>query len=318
MASPPVGLLVTRPTPAATLELIIRAEEHGVPAAWSTVGGTNPDAVTLFAAAATHTHQITLGSAIVPIYPRHPLALASQALVLADLAPGRFRLGVGPSHRPTIEGMFGLPFVQPLAYLREYLTVLRQLLWEGQVDLAGEFLTAHATLPAGTTPPCTPLLISALRAHAFRLAGEIADGAISWMCPLPYLVQKALPALRTGATAAQRPAPPLIVHVPVAMHPDRDAVRAAAHQRLGTYGRLPFYARMFTEAGYPPAADGTMPAALFDALVVSGEPARVAARLAEIRAAGMDEVLVHLVPVADEAAEEAALFAALVMVGDAA
>jgi alkanesulfonate monooxygenase SsuD/methylene tetrahydromethanopterin reductase-like flavin-dependent oxidoreductase (luciferase family) len=75
---------------------------------------------------------------------------------------------------------------------------------------------------------------------------------------------------------------------------------------------------MFTEAGYPPAADGTMPAALFDALVVSGEPARVAARLAEIRAAGMDEVLVHLVPVADEAAEEAALFAALVMVGDAA
>jgi alkanesulfonate monooxygenase SsuD/methylene tetrahydromethanopterin reductase-like flavin-dependent oxidoreductase (luciferase family) len=214
--------------------------------------------------------------------------------------------------------MFGLPFVQPLAYLREYLTVLRQLLWEGQVDLAGEFLTAHATLPAGTTPPRTPLLISALRAHAFRLAGEIADGAISWMCPLPYLVQKALPALRTGATAAQRPAPPLIVHVPVAMHPDRDAVRAAAHQRLGTYGRLPFYARMFTEAGYPPAADGTMPAALFDALVVSGEPARVAARLAEIRAAGMDEVLVHLVPVADEATEEVALFAALATVGAAA
>jgi F420-dependent oxidoreductase-like protein len=318
MARPPAGLLVTRPTPSAMLGLIVRAEEHGVPVAWSTVGGTNPDAVTLFAAAATHTRQITLGTAIVPIYPRHPLALASQALVLAGLAPGRFRLGIGPSHRPTIEGTFGLPFVRPLAYLREYLAVLRQLLWEGQVDLAGELLTAHAALPAGTPPPRTPLLISALRAPAFRLAGEIADGAISWMCPLPYLVQTALPALRSGAAAAQRPAPPLIAHVPVAMHADRDAVRAAARQRLGTYGRLPFYARMFAEAGFPPAADGTMPAALFDELVVSGEPAQVAARLAEMRAAGMDELLVHLVPIADEAAEEVALFAALAMVGEAA
>lgn len=318
MATPPVGLLVTRPTPTATLELIARAERHGVPAAWSTVGGANPDAVTLFAAAATRTRQIMLGTSIVPIYPRHPLVLASQALVLADLAPGRLRLGIGPSHRPIIEGMFGIPVVRPLAYLREYLTVLRQLLWDGQVDLTGEFLNAHATLPAGTTPPRIPLLISALRANAFSLAGEIADGAISWMCPISHLTQTALPALRAGAAAAGRPAPPLIAHVPVAMHTDQGAVRAAARQRLGTYGRLPFYARMFADAGYPTADDGTMPDALFDALVVSGEPAQVAAQLAEIRAAGIDEVLVHLVAVTDEATEEAGLFAALAAAGDAA
>jgi len=101
------------------------------------------------------------------------------------------------------------------------------------------------------------------------------------------------------------------------MHTERDAVRAAARQRLGTYGRLPFYARMFADAGYPTATDGTMPDALFDALVVSGDPGQVAARLAAIRAAGMDEVLVHLVPVADEATEESALFTALAAVGDA-
>ena len=317
MATPSVGFLVTRPTPTATLELIVRAEERGVPVAWSTVGGTNPDALTLFAAAATRTHQILLGTAIVPIYPRHPLVLAAQALVLADLAPGRVRLGLGPSHRPTIEGMFGLPFVQPLAYLREYLTVLRHLLWDGQVDHAGAVLRVHATLPAGTTPPRTPLLISALRTGAFRLAGEIADGAISWMCPISYLAQTARPALCSGAAAAGLPAPPLIAHVPVAMHADPEAVRTAARQRLGTYGRLPFYARMFADAGYPTAPDGTMADALFDALVVSGAPAQVAARLAAIRAAGMDEVLVHLVPVADEATEEAALFTALAAVGDA-
>jgi alkanesulfonate monooxygenase SsuD/methylene tetrahydromethanopterin reductase-like flavin-dependent oxidoreductase (luciferase family) len=90
---------VTRPAPSATLALIVRAEQHGVSTAWSTVGGTTPDAVTLFAAAAARTYQILLGTAIVPIYPRHPLVLASQALVLADLAPGRVRLGLGPSHR---------------------------------------------------------------------------------------------------------------------------------------------------------------------------------------------------------------------------
>jgi hypothetical protein len=72
------------------------------------------------------------------------------------------------------------------------------------------------------------------------------------------------------------------------MHTDRDAVRAAARQRLGTYGRLPFYARMFADAGFPTAADGTMPDALFDALVVSGDPGHVAARLAAMSPAERD------------------------------
>src|SRR5437763_15511891 len=108
MATPPVGLLVTRPTPTATLALIVRAEEQGVPAVWSTVGGTNPDAVTLFAAAAATTSRIGLGTAIVPTYPRHPLALASQELVIDALAPGRFRLELCTNHQPTMKGMFGI------------------------------------------------------------------------------------------------------------------------------------------------------------------------------------------------------------------
>src|ERR671917_342456 len=75
-----------------------------------------PDA----AAAAVRTTSIELGTAIVPTYPRHPLALAQQALTVADLAPGRLRLGVGPSHRHTMEGVYGLPMGEPLAQLREY------------------------------------------------------------------------------------------------------------------------------------------------------------------------------------------------------
>jgi F420-dependent oxidoreductase-like protein len=301
------GLAIRGLNPAETLASIVRAEERGLPMVWSTVGGTNADAVTLFAAAAAKTSTIGLGTAIVPTYPRHPIALASQALVLGTLALGRFRLGIGPSHRPTIEGMFGLPMNRPLEHLREYLTVLRSLLWDGSVDFSGSHFRVKADLPAGIQPPRTPLPISALRAGAFRLAGEIADGAISWVCPIPYLVNTAKPVLLEGARAAGRPAPPLIGHVPVAVGTDREAVRAAARPQLANYGRLPFYRGMFEDAGFQVNPDNSLPDALLDELVVSGSPAEIAARLHEIQADGVDELLVMRVNVADAEAEDAAL-----------
>ncbi len=305
------GLVIQRPTPAATLAAIMRAEEHGVTTAWSTVGGTAPDAVTLFAAAAVRTTRMTFGTAIVPTYPRHPAALATQALVFASLAPGRFRLGIGPSHRPSMEGMLGLPMGKPLDHLREYLTVLRGLLWEGKTDFEGEYFHVHAALPPGMEPPRTPLPISALRANAFHLAGEIADGAISWLCPVPYLIDTALPALRAGAAVAGRPVPPLIGHVPVAMHTDRDAVREKARAQFARYGRLPFYARMFADAGFPVSEQGTVSDALLDSLVVSGDAETVTTRLHAIQDAGVDELLILPVPITDPEAETDALAALL-------
>jgi F420-dependent oxidoreductase-like protein len=305
------GLAIRGPNAAVTLAAIVRAEEIGVPAIWSTVGGTNPDAVTLFAAAAAKTSRIGLGTAIVPTYPRHPIALASQALVLGSLAPGRFRLGIGPSHRPTIEGMFGIPMTKPLDHLREYLTILRGLLWEGSIDLQGTYFKVKAQLPDGVEPPKTPLPISALRAGAFKLAGEISDGALSWVCPIPYLINTARPALEEGARAAGRPTPPLIGHVPVALSEDRAAVREAARPQLANYGRLPFYRGMFEDAGFPVPSDGVMPDALLDELVVSGSPEAVAARLHEIQAAGIDELLVMRINVADAEAEDMALLGLL-------
>ena len=307
MAQLRAGLAIRSPHPAETLAAIERAEAAGLTMVWSTVGGTNPDAVTLFAAAVARTKTIGVGTAIVPTYPRHPLALASQALVLEGLAPGRFRLGLGPSHRPTIEGMFGLAMPKPLEHLREYLTVMRSLLWDGVVDFSGTYFTVKAELPAGVQPPKTPLPISALRAGAFRLAGEISDGALSWVCPVPYLVNTAKPALLAGAAAANRPAPPLIGHVPVAMSADRDAVRAAARPQLANYGRLPFYQGMFRDAGFPVNSDNTLTDALLDEIVVSGSPDEIAARLHQIQEAGVDELLVMRVNVADSDAEDAAL-----------
>ena len=122
--------------------MILRAEELGIHAAWMTTGGARPDSMTAFAATAGLTENIKLGTSIVPTYPRHPLVMAQQAQIVAQLAPGRFRLGVGPSHRPTIEAM-GIEFNEPLAHLREYLQILKAILQGGRVDFDGEHYTAH-------------------------------------------------------------------------------------------------------------------------------------------------------------------------------
>src|SRR5436853_3226117 len=148
---------------------------------------------------------------------------------------------------------------------------MRQVVWVGRVEHQGIFFKVAASTPR---PAQIPLLISALGEKAFHLAGEIADGAISWVCPVPYLLDKALPALRAGAQAQHRPVPPLVAHIPVAMSTDEAAVQAAAVQRISFYTKAPFYAHMFASAGFPIAYDGTGTAELVKALVVAGNQAQ--------------------------------------------
>jgi F420-dependent oxidoreductase-like protein len=299
-----VGLVIAGTDTLAAVSAIVAAESAGVRQVWMTQGGPSPDTLSLFVAAAVQTTSIRLGTAIIPTYPRHPLTMAQQALTLGDLAPGRLRLGIGPSHRPIIEGTYGIPMTAPLEYLKEYVSVLRSALWEGKVNYQGHFFTVKTTLPR---PPHTPILISALRTGAFQLAGAIADGAISWVCPAPYLIEKALPALRAGAASRKRPAPPLIAHIPVALSQDHQAVLDVARKQLGRYGRLPFYTGMFADAGFPVSSDGTLSDALLDSLVVSGDEATVMARLTDLLAQGLDELLVMPISVADIAGEQARL-----------
>ena len=297
------GLVIPRGDAATFVERVTQAEERGVGMVWSTVGGPTADPVTAYAAAAAVTERIGLGTAVVPTYPRHPIVLAGQAIALNDLAPGRIRLGVGPSHKPVIEGAFGIPMGKPLDHLREYVTILRALLWDGSVELTGDYFTVKTALPGTVTPPRIPIPISALRPNAFRLAGEIADGAISWVVPISYLMQTALPELQSGADTAGRARPPLIAHVPVAVTTDRAAARAAFRTQFVTYGKLPFYAAMFAAAGYPVTDAGEMSDALIDILAVSGTSQEIRSRLEEIRAGGIDELMVSQVVVKDEAAE---------------
>lgn len=295
-----VGLSVSGINAAEAVSTIVAAEAAGVRQTWMIQTPPSPDTLTIFAAAAVQTTSVRLGTAIVPTYPRHPLTLVQQALAFGDLAPGRLRLGIGPSHQPTIEGTYGIPMTAPLEHLREYVEVLRAALWDGKVDHHGRFFKIKATLPR---TPCTPILISALRTGAFQLAGEIADGAISWMCPVQYLLEKALPALQKGAARSGRSVPPMIAHIPVALGKDRQEVLAASRKQIGRYARLPFYANMFADAGFPVDPDGTMSDDLVDNLVVSGDEAAITSRITELLAGGLDELLVMPILVTDPADE---------------
>ena len=281
-----IGVAVRGNKTREVLTHIEQAEQLGLHAVWMTTGGARLDSITIFAAAALRTQHIKLGTSIVPTFPRHPLVMVQQAQVVAQLAPGRFRLGVGPSHRPTIEAM-GLPFASPLGHLREYLRILKALLQHGRVDMDGTYYKAHETIPE---PLELPVMASALQRGSFELCGEAADGAISWICPGVYLRDVALPAMQVGAERAGRPVPPLIAHAPVCVHDNAAEVRTAVRAQIQN-PRLPFYRQMLIAAGFPEAADGTWSDAMIDAVVLWGNEDRVTERLHDLFAYGATEIL---------------------------
>ncbi|HIB10480.1 MAG TPA: LLM class flavin-dependent oxidoreductase [Dehalococcoidia bacterium] len=275
---------------------IQRAEELGVDAVWMTTGGARLDSITVFAAAATSTQRIKFGTSIVPTFPRHPLVVAQQVQVVAQLAPGRFRLGLGPSHRPTMRAM-GIQMPNPLGHLREYLRIVKSLLQEGKVDFDGEYYQAHESI---AEPVDVPVMASALQRGSFELCGAEADGAISWVCPLAYLRDTALPAMKKGADEAGRPVPPLIAHAPVCVHDNADEMRAAFREQFAMYPKLPFYRRMLISAGYPEAAETTWSDAMIDGLVLHGNEEQTARRIQQLLDIGASEVLLSPVLVGSD------------------
>src|SRR5438876_4986407 len=202
-----IGVFVPSQDAHEAVETIRLAEERGVAAVWLTQAGIAPDSMAVLAAAAVVTEQIKLGTAIIPTWPRAAVLIAQQTLAIDMLAPGRFRLGIGPSTAAAMEPLYGVKYRLPMTNLRENLTVLRTLLHEGRVKFEGKFVKALARLPR---PVDVPVMASALSPGAFRVCGEAAEGAISWMCEWTYLRDVALPALKEGAAAAGREPPPLI------------------------------------------------------------------------------------------------------------
>jgi len=282
-----IGISIQANNSLSFISSILQAEAAGIRVAWTTIGGVGgADPLTVSAAALTATKNIEIGTAIIPTWPRHPIIIAQQALALEQLAPGRLRLGIGPSHEPMMAGNYGVNWEKPLTNLKEYLQIIRMLLETGEVNFQGQTVSAIAKIK---DPYPVTLMASALRQRSFEACGELTDGAISWMCPKQFLIDHALPALQIGAERANRPIPPLVAHVPMLVTDDRKKVYTLAKQ-LQRYTTIPFYRAMFEKAGYTDI-DEQYPKTLIDDLVVSGSESEVAEHLVNYINAGCGEVI---------------------------
>ena len=256
---------------------IQRAEEAGFDSAWlPNIFGL--DAITTIAVAGRETSRIELGTFVVPTYPRHPVAMAQQALTAAAAAGGRFTLGIGLSHRIVIEGMFGLDYSKPVRHMREYLSVLIPLLEGKQVQFRGEEyrVQAQITVPGVSRPS---VVVAALGPQMLKLAGRLADGTATWMGGASYLRNTAIPAIRAAAAEAGRPAPRVVSGFPIAVTDYPDRARESAARIFAVYGQLPSYRAVLDVEGAAGPAD----------VAIVGSEAEVEARLRELAAAGVTD-----------------------------
>ncbi|MGW2308505.1 LLM class F420-dependent oxidoreductase [Actinomadura luteofluorescens] len=206
------------------------------------------DALMTAAVAGREVPGIEVGTAIVPTYPRHPLALASQALTAQAMTGGRFTLGIGPSHPQVIEGSHGIAYDRPGRHVREYLSALRPLLRGEEVDYYGETVTAVGKLDApGATPP--PVLVSALGPAMLRIAGELADGTVTTWVGADAIADHIVPSITKAAEATGRPAPRVLAGVIAALTNDPDAVRRDLADQLGAAADFPAYRAVLDRQG---------------------------------------------------------------------
>jgi len=277
---------------AAGVDLVRRAEMLGYESIWVT-HGAGRDSFGVLGAYGAATTRIDLGNGVVPIYPRHPVAMAQAALTLSELTGGRFRLGIGVSHVPSMGAMLGLELREPLAVMREYVAVLRGALGEG-ANFEGRYYRVHWSLALPQRPPAPPIYLAALSAKMCELAGEIADGAILWLCSPAYVRDVALPAIERGRRRAGRPLAgfEIAAAVPLAVTDDSGPAMQAFRAELVRYAQLPFYRAMMERSGLGESlrrfdATGEIPESMAQVLGGIGDAATARAYVRQYRDAGV-------------------------------
>jgi F420-dependent oxidoreductase-like protein len=274
--------------PTEIVEHAVEAEDEGFPSAWMTHFSRGVDALSVLSVAGTRTRQIELGVGVVPTYPRHPFALAQQAATTQAFCGGRLTLGVGVSHRPVIEQLHGLSYDSPAQHMREYLSVLVPLVNDGEVDFHGEFYNVSGGFVVPGTSS-TSVVVAGLSRLMVQVAGECADGTVTWLAG-PRTLDGIVPALREAAAAAGRPAPRAIAAIPVAVHDDREAAIEKAEVVFARYGTLENYQRQLEREGVP--TPGAM-------AVVGSEP-DVEKQLRRFAEAGATELWPIVIPVDED------------------
>ena len=233
------------------VERAMLAEEIECDSVWLSQLPYERDTALVLAAYARVTRRIGLGSFVFPIYTRHPTAMAQTAATLDELSGGRFRLGIGISHKVTVETLWGLRLERPVEAMREYLTIVRALLADGSVQFEGAQFTARATYGAPRRADL-PILIAALGPRMLELAGELADGVALWMCSPGYIASHVVPHVRAGRERAGKTLDgfEIVAALDASLTSDVEGARRVFRGRFERYASLPYYRSMLEASGF--------------------------------------------------------------------
>ncbi len=236
----------------AAVERVRLAEQLGYEAGYVTqIAGR--DALTVLAAYAGATERIRLGTGVVPIYTRTPATMAQTAATLDEYSGGRLNLGLGVSHRPVVEGWHGQTIDRPVPEMREYVGIVRAILRGEDAPRDAEKWRTGFRL-AMEHRPDLKILVAALSPRMLRLAGEVADGVVLWLCTPDYIRDVVVPEVAEGRRRAGKglEAFDVVAAVPAAATDDRGAAYGAMHSDLIPYFGLPFYRAMLDRSGFAP------------------------------------------------------------------
>ena len=271
------------------------AEEAGLSSAWIPQIPDDFDALTAAGMVGSRTARIEVGTAVVPVQPRHPIALAQQALSVQAVCGGRLSLGLGVSHHWIIDGMLGLPYDRPAALMRSYLDVLDPALrGPGPVDVENDLFRVHNPLDITDLTP-TPVLIAALGPVMLRLAGERTDGTLLWMADERAIGSHVAPIITRAAQAAGRPAPRIVAGIPVCLCLDDeiDAAVTRTNRILAEADVSPNYQRLLERGDARAVGD----------ILAAGSESTIEKRLGAFADAGVTDVSARIVPIGDNREE---------------
>ena len=271
----------------------LAAEQAGFTSIWVPQIPGDFDAFTMVTLMGHATERIELGTAVLPIQTRHPIAMAQEALSIQAVCEGRFTLGLGPSHHWIVEDMLGLPYERPAHQVRSYLEVLdAAFAGPGSVDVENGEYRVHSPIDVTDLP--IPILLAALGPVMLRMAGEQASGTILWMADERAVGDHVVPRITRAADDAGKPAPRIVAGIPVCLcsKDDVDPARAWANQVLGHAEYSPNYERLLERGD---AAD-------VGEILAAGDESAIVDRLRGFRDAGATDLAVRVLPLGSDRA----------------
>jgi 5,10-methylenetetrahydromethanopterin reductase len=289
-----IGLMIGGANADELVDQAQRMEELGFDSLWmANTAGYRLETLSAVTLIAQATNRIELGTAVIPIFLHHPLALAHATCSIQKVAGGRFTLGVGLSHAVVVEGWLGLSYDKPVSRLEEYLAILLPLLNGETAAFEGTYFSANAAVHLADVEPVS-LLVAALGPRMLKLAGELTAGTVTYLTGPRTLESFTIPRIRSAAEGSGRPSPRVVAAgLPIALVSDVAAARESIAQQYAFYGDLPSYRAMFEREGVANAGE----------IAIVGDETALGRALDHLADIGVTDFVASLVPAGENAVD---------------